>query len=151
MTNVLSVTEFHNWVEFSFDMDIIPFAVPLRMKSAYDEVGDGVNRRGCGTGVIPLSHCSCMYRGYRRAAHHLVLVAMAVRVGRDRRANPRAGFWGWWSGKRSCWRDQRRLLGGEGEEEDMRFVVHGLCREWARRDKLCAEGWWMPRCGIALH
>ena len=32
--SILSCTEFHNWVEFSFDMDIIPFAVPLRIKSA---------------------------------------------------------------------------------------------------------------------
>lgn len=30
----LSCTEFHNCVECSFDMDIMPFAVPFRMKSA---------------------------------------------------------------------------------------------------------------------
>jgi len=30
----LSCTEFHSCVELSFDMDMIPFAVPLRMKSA---------------------------------------------------------------------------------------------------------------------
>ena len=37
--DLLSCTEFHSWVEFSLDMDIIPFAVPFRMKSAWD--------RGC--------------------------------------------------------------------------------------------------------
>lgn len=31
---LLSCTEFHSCVEFSFDMDIIPFAVPFRTKSA---------------------------------------------------------------------------------------------------------------------
>jgi hypothetical protein len=31
----LSCTEFHNFVEFSFDIDIIPFAVPYRIKSAW--------------------------------------------------------------------------------------------------------------------
>jgi hypothetical protein len=33
--NPLSSTEFHSCVEFSFDIDIIPFAVPLRIKSAW--------------------------------------------------------------------------------------------------------------------
>src|SRR6266487_2757383 len=32
--DLLSCTEFHNCVECSFDIDIIPFAVPFRMKSA---------------------------------------------------------------------------------------------------------------------
>ena len=31
---ILSCTAFHSCVEFSFDILIIPFAVPLRMKSA---------------------------------------------------------------------------------------------------------------------
>ena len=33
--SVLSWTAFHSCVEFSLDMDIMPFAVPFRMKSAY--------------------------------------------------------------------------------------------------------------------
>jgi len=31
---LLSCTEFQSWVEFSLDMDIMPLAVPFRMKSA---------------------------------------------------------------------------------------------------------------------
>ena len=35
----LSWTAFQSCVEFSFDIDIIPFAVPFRIKSAFSHIG----------------------------------------------------------------------------------------------------------------